>query len=149
MAQPAFEKPGFFGRLLGNIRGTPPPPHPDSDPSDADRKPVSKLHRAAIEKAMAALAKALKEAGERLDAGEVPGVEPIEHARRTLLLALTKTGGTIPFESRLQRFVRSTLVEFIAVLSSRSITSAKPIFQRVQHEFDELARHQNFWEASV
>jgi hypothetical protein len=149
MAPPAFERSRFFSRLLGKVRGTPPPPHPDSDPSDADRKPVSKLHRAAIEKAIATLGIALKEAGERLDAGEVPDAEPIEHARQILLLALAEARGTISFESRLQRFIRSTLVELIAVLSSGSITSAKPIFHRVQHEFDELARPQNFWEASV
>jgi Ca-activated chloride channel family protein len=148
-APPAFNGPGFFGGLFGSVRGTPPPSNPDSNLSDAARKPVSKLHRAAIEKAIAQLAKALKEAGERLDAGELAGTEPIEDARRTLLLALAKSGGAISFESRLQRFIRSTLVELIAVLSSGSITSAKPIFHRVQQEFDELVRPQNFWEASV
>jgi Ca-activated chloride channel family protein len=147
MTPPASKAPGLLSKLLGSVRGTPPPPNPDRPVSDAARKPVSKQHRAAIEKAIAALAKALKEAGERLDAGKLPGAESIEHARRTLLLALAKSGGT--FESRLQRFLRSTLVELIAVLSSGSIASAKPIFHRVQHEFDELARPQNFWEASV
>jgi hypothetical protein len=142
---PASKAPGFFGKFLGSV----PRPHPGSDPSGADRKPESKLHRAAIEKAVAALAKALKEAGERLDAGEVPGAEPIEQARQTLLLALAKSGGTTSFESRLQKFIRSKLVELIAVLSSGSLTSAKPIFHRVQLEFDELARPQNFWETGV
>jgi Ca-activated chloride channel family protein len=149
LAVKSSKAPGLFSRLLGSVRGTPPPPNPDRRVSDAARKPVSKQHRAAIEKAIAALAKALKEAGERLEAGKLPGAEPIEHARRTLLLALAKSGGTTSFESRLQKFVRSTLVELIAVLSSGSIASAKPIFHRVQHEFDDLARVQNFWEASV
>jgi hypothetical protein len=110
---------------------------------------VSEPHRAAVEKAIAALAKALKEAGERLGAGEVPGAEPIERARRALLRALAKSGGTLSLERRLQKFLRSTLVGLIAVLSAGSLVDAKPVFDSVQREFDELSRQQNFWEASV
>jgi hypothetical protein len=128
---PASAARRFFGKLLG-VPG----------------KPVA-APRAEVQKAIAALAKALKEAGERLEAGEAPDAEPIERAKQAILTVLANSDGDTAFNARLQKFLRSTLVELIAVLSSGSIASAKPICDRVQREFDELSRQQNFWEASV
>ena len=141
---------GLFNRVFRSKRSwTSEPPPRDDDFIDSDRKPVSKAQRAALEKAVAALAKALKNAGERLDAGDVPDAEPIELARQALLQALGTSGAAVGFDAGLQKFLRSKLVELIAAFSSGSLASSRTIFDRVHREFDKLVRQQNFWEKSV
>jgi Ca-activated chloride channel family protein len=135
----------LISQSFGSVYGVP----PNDSLSDAASKPVSKPQRAAIEKTIAALAKALKDAGARLSAGEVPDPEPIEQARQALLQALGKSGAAVGLNAGLQKFLRSTLVELIAAFSSGSVASSRSIFDRVQREFDELTRQQNFWETSV
>jgi Ca-activated chloride channel family protein len=145
----SVDRAAFTDSLLGQVFGSAQVELPNDYSFDAARQPLTRPQRAAIEKTIAALAKALKNAGAKLDAGEVPAAEPIERARQALLQALGKSGASVGFNAGLQKFLRSTLVELIAAFSSGSIASSRSTFDRVQREFDELTRQQNFWETSV
>jgi Ca-activated chloride channel homolog len=94
------------------------------------------------------LAKLIEEYGAQIDAGKIPPVEPIELARQVVLRALAHRDSANSSRG-VQKFLRSTLVEFIAALASGSSASLRPIFDRVQKELDRLIRKDNFWEASV
>jgi hypothetical protein len=138
---------GLFGKVWRAFGRTIPKEPQDDDFARAGQ-PLSKADRAAIEKSIADLGKLLNQARAVLDAGRIPPAEPIEQGRQAVIRALRKTGGDTPPEG-LQKFLRSTLVELIAVLASGSVASARPILERVQKEFDRLMRQRNFWEATV
>jgi Ca-activated chloride channel homolog len=139
---------GTFDKLRRTLGWKPSQPVTRGDGLSATEKRVAVAHREAIEKAFAALTKALKDVGSRLKAGMVSDAEPIEQARKDLLNALARSGSGVRFEG-LERFLRGTLVELITALPSGSAGAVLPILDRVQKEFIALAREHNFWEAGV
>lgn len=134
-------------RATSRARRMPGPAKPKAAPEPK----VSKAEREAVRKAIEKLSAALEAARAAFDRGALPSAGPIEEARQELLEALAdgEIGSELP---ELQRFLRSTLVEFLAALGAADPAGARGIWDRVEKEWA-LVNAPNssgkFWEASV
>jgi Ca-activated chloride channel family protein len=108
--------------------------------------PLSADERDKINRAIAMLARVLRDVRAALEHGTVPASAPVKEAADALRQALQQAAR--PF-SKLLQFLRTTLDELIRALDGGSAASALPILERAQKEFEAAARRQNFWEAGV
>ncbi len=150
-AQPPMKqkKIGILGRLFGG-KGASSAPEEQKPPPVSVSRPTPP-DTVDIQKALDALVKAFAKAHAEVKAGRVPKADDLDKARTELMKALAASvvGQQL---GKLQRFVRSALMEILAAMKAgASAASLAPLFDKHAPLLDEAKRelHTPFWEGSV
>jgi hypothetical protein len=143
------KKIGMFSKLFGGGKGAAP---------EEQKREATRISRptppdtTGIEKALDALAKAYAAARAEVKAGRVPKADGLEQARKELMKALAASvvGQQL---GKLQKFLRSALMEIVAALGTAGATASSiaPLFERHAEALAEAAKELKtpFWEGSI